>query len=55
MIDCFEKLRHFFGIKSILVEGGAHIIQNVLENQLVDQVQPLKTIFFVTIYVYVKY
>jgi RibD C-terminal domain len=38
LVDCFNKLRATHGVRSILVEGGAGIIQSVLERELVDQV-----------------
>ena len=37
MMDCFKKLRHQYQIRSILVEGGAHILQDCLENNLAHQ------------------
>ena len=36
-MDCFQSLKSA-GINSLLVEGGANIIQSVLESQLADQV-----------------
>jgi GTP cyclohydrolase II len=35
--DCFATLKRDLGVASILVEGGAGIIQSVLEANLVDQ------------------
>jgi hypothetical protein len=37
-VDCFIKLKSIYNIHSILVEGGAHIIQSILEQKLVNQV-----------------
>ena len=37
MVDCFKKLHHRFQMRSILVEGGAHILQDCLENNLAHQ------------------
>ena len=37
LVDCFKALKKS-GINSLLVEGGANIIQSVLEYQLADQV-----------------
>jgi riboflavin biosynthesis pyrimidine reductase len=37
LVDCFKSLKSA-GINSLLVEGGANIIQSVLEFQLADQV-----------------
>ena len=36
-MDCFKSLKRV-GINSLLVEGGANIIQSVLESNLADQV-----------------
>lgn len=36
--ECLETLKTRFGIKRVLVEGGAGILQTVLETELVDQV-----------------
>lgn len=38
LADSFIKLRSLFSIESILVEGGANIIQSVLEHRLASQV-----------------
>jgi RibD C-terminal domain len=38
LVDCFDKLHATHGVGSILVEGGAGIIQSVLERELADQV-----------------
>lgn len=37
LTDCFKSLKSR-GINSVLVEGGAHIIQSILESDLADQV-----------------
>jgi riboflavin biosynthesis pyrimidine reductase len=45
--DACRKLKSVHNIQSILVEGGAQIIQSVLENQLCHQVIiTLKSIYF---------
>ena len=36
--DAFTKLKNIYGIKSILVEGGAEIIQSVLTHKLCNQI-----------------
>jgi riboflavin biosynthesis pyrimidine reductase len=36
-VDCFKSLKRA-GINSLLVEGGANIIQSVLESNLANQV-----------------
>ena len=38
MSDVLRKLRRSFGMKSVLIEGGAHIIQTVLGRNLASQV-----------------
>lgn len=44
--DCLMKLKSQQGMKSVLVEGGANIIQNVLECKLASQVvMTIKTSF----------
>ena len=44
--DSLQKLKSDLNIKSVLVEGGANIIQSVLEHQLVNQVvMTIKTSF----------
>lgn len=37
LVDCFKSLK-IAGINSLLVEGGANIIQSVLESHLANQV-----------------
>jgi riboflavin biosynthesis pyrimidine reductase len=37
LVDCFKSLKRA-GINSLLVEGGANIIQSVLESNLANQV-----------------
>eukprot|EP01041_Mallomonas_annulata_P001880 gene1880-3648_t len=39
LYDCFVKLKSIFGLKSVLVEGGAHILQSVLEKKIANQYQ----------------
>ena len=36
--ECFRALASTHQIKSVLVEGGANIIQSILENELASQV-----------------
>lgn len=45
--DAFMKLKSQCGIKSILIEGGAEIIQSVLQLKLCNQVVlTLKPVYF---------
>lgn len=37
MVDCLKSLRSRFLVRSVLAEGGAAIINTVLEHDLVDQ------------------
>lgn len=37
MVECLKSLRSQFLVRSVLAEGGAGIINNVLERDLVDQ------------------
>lgn len=37
MVDCLKKLNHEFQLRSVLVEGGAHILQDCLKHNLAHQ------------------
>ena len=47
LLDCLQRLSRDFNVESLLVEGGATILQSVLEQRVADQaVVTIRPCFF---------